>query len=259
MKSVVKLLLIALLFALLFISIEVSADVMGCDDSKIILERYHLDSDKSPWNEFLDQDTTVTVYIPKIVVLANSIDYENAPDFIEFLRNSGLQVISVIASDFESCKEMESIVILGGPDAPEGVGEIVQEALNYCDEKAIRKPGSRKMYIKSNVWAPRQKVVVIAGSNREETKKAHQEKRSGGASESEENEEECLGVDCGKRLHMTCNAIYNSDPIKKMDILSKASESEWRDYQIFVNTLKSDQKTIASEKALWRDIEKLRK
>jgi hypothetical protein len=223
-----------------------------------------LDSDKSPWNEFLDEDTTVTYYIPRIVVLANSIDFALAHDFLEFLRNRGLVVVPISAADFDLCKEMELIVILGGPDAPEGVGEIVKGALNYCEEKAIRQPGAKKMYLKNNLWAPNQRVAVIAGSNREMTKLAHQENRGiqsiEGEGEDALSEEECLGVDCGRRFHLTCNAIYNSDHIRKMDILVRASDSEWQDYKTFVETIKSDNpKTIEFEKALWDDIERLRK
>jgi hypothetical protein len=254
---------ISILLAMTILTV-VSAGEDDCAESKIILRQFHLDSDKSPWSEFLDEDTTITYFIPRIVVLANSIDFALAPDFIEFLKNRGFVVVLTSPADFDSCKEMELIVILGGPDAPEGVGEIVIEALNYCEEKAIRQPGARKMYLKNNLWAPNQKVAVIAGSNREMTKLAHQENRALQSIESDAantmSEEECLGVDCGSRFHLTCNAIYNSDHIRKTEVLIRASESEWQDYRTYVETIKSgNPKTIEFEKALWKDIERLRR
>jgi hypothetical protein len=130
-----------------------------CGDSQIFLQ---LDSEKSPWNEFLKEDVSITVVIPRIVVLANSIDSQNAPDFARFLNNRGFEVLHSSALDFQSCKEEALIMILGGPDAPESVGDIVQEALNEVEEESIREKGSKKMYVKGDIWATGQTVIVIA-------------------------------------------------------------------------------------------------
>jgi len=114
---------------------------------------------------------------PKIVVLANSIDYANAQDFFGFLGNRGIEVVHSTASEFESYKSEKFVVILGGPDAPEGVGDIVSEVLGESEEEAIRESGSRKMYSKTNVWGQGQRVFVIAGSGRDQTKMAHEDNR----------------------------------------------------------------------------------
>lgn len=126
----------------------------------------------------LYDNPSVTKPKPRIVVLANSIDYALATDFFGFLGNKGIDVIHSNASDFEQYKNEKFIVILGGPDAYEGVGEIVKEVLKDDEEKYLRTKGNRKMYVKPNVWTQGQVVNVIAGSNRNETQKAHGENRA---------------------------------------------------------------------------------
>ncbi len=114
---------------------------------------------------------------PKATVLANSIDYDLAAGFIGFLNDSGFEVVHATASGFEDYKADGVIIILGGPDAPEGVGEIVQVVLSEEEANAIREPGARRIYVKANFWAPAQKVIVLAGSDRNHTKAAHEEDR----------------------------------------------------------------------------------
>jgi hypothetical protein len=64
---------------------------------------------------------------------------------------------------------------MGGPDAPEGVGDIVREVLSDSEEEALREKGAKKVFIKSNIWAPEQKIIIVAGSDRENTKDAFDE------------------------------------------------------------------------------------
>lgn len=113
----------------------------------------------------------------KVVVVANSIDASLASDFFGFLKNKGKEVINVNASDFGSYSKEKFIVILGGPDAPEGIGAIVRQVLGESEQKEVREKGSVKMYVKPNVFAHGQVVFVLAGSDRYNTRKAHEENR----------------------------------------------------------------------------------
>ncbi len=114
----------------------------------------------------------------KAVLLANSIDRSLASDFTTFLDNNGIEEVHVNASNFDQYTLEKFIVILGGPDAPEGVGEIVREVLNESEQDHLKVKGSRRMYVMTNVWRSHgQVVMVIAGSNRYETQKAHEENR----------------------------------------------------------------------------------
>ncbi|MFQ6135632.1 MAG: hypothetical protein ACE5PM_00425 [Candidatus Hydrothermarchaeales archaeon] len=116
---------------------------------------------------------------PRIAVLANSIDHDLAPDFFEFLKNKGMETIHVTAADFEQYKNEKFIVILGGPDAYEGVGEIVQQLLSLEEQEYLRVEGNRMMYVKIDPWGllSGQRVSIIAGSDRDQTKQAHVDNR----------------------------------------------------------------------------------
>jgi hypothetical protein len=165
-----------LIFLILFISTVTWADVENCDNSEITVT---LDADKSPWNEFLEQDTTVTVVVPLVVVLANSIDYSNSLGLITLFRKNGFEIFHNTASLFHNCKQSKLIVVLGGPDAPEGVGEIVREILTEDEQNSVRSPGAKLVFVKSNVWAGDQKVIVLAGADRKLTLVAIQENLEG--------------------------------------------------------------------------------
>jgi parallel beta-helix repeat protein len=115
---------------------------------------------------------------PRIVLLANSIDLNLSSGFFGFLRNQGIDIVYVNASNFSNYKTEKFIVILGGPDAPEGVGEVVREVLNESEQAELRTPGAKKMYVKANVWRSyNQVVMVIAGSGRDQTREAEEENK----------------------------------------------------------------------------------
>jgi hypothetical protein len=115
--------------------------------------------------------------ISSIIVLANSIDYGLAADFFAFLKNKGIKVIRATASDFTQYKDERFIVILGGPDSPEGVGEIVQDVLTETSANTVRESGASKMLVKTNLWREDQSITVLAGFDRDLTRQAHQKNR----------------------------------------------------------------------------------
>jgi|Deesub1362B_J571_1020462.scaffolds.fasta_scaffold05958_2 hypothetical protein len=113
----------------------------------------------------------------KIVILANLIDYALATDLFEYLRNAGYEVIHVLPENFDSYKSEKNIIILGGHKAPEGVGEIVGDLLSAEQKAMLEKPGAVEMFTSRDIWAPGQRVIVLAGNTREETKQAHRQHR----------------------------------------------------------------------------------
>ncbi len=129
------------------------------------------DGAESGWSSTV----TITVTVrPSIILLANSIDFSLASDLIEFFNNNGWEVIHATNADFDQYKNQKFIVILGGPDAYEGVGNITQRCLSDSQEEFLRSKGNRKMSVKTNVWSQQgQMVFIIAGSDRHETRSAH--------------------------------------------------------------------------------------
>ncbi len=131
--------------------------------------------------------STLASAAPRIVVLSNDIDFGMASEFFGFLGNRGIETIRATPAEFEEYKSERFIVILGGPDAYEGVGGIVQGILSTQEQNTIRELGNRRMYVKTNPWGalPGQRVTVLAGSDRNETKKAHEENRQKVASDAQ--------------------------------------------------------------------------
>lgn len=111
---------------------------------------------------------------PSVVVVSNSIDRTMASDFFTFLDSNGIDVVHSTAMEFDNYMGESVIVILGGPDAPEGVGGIVQGLLTMVEGNSIREEGALKKFTKENVWAWGQKVTILAGSGREQTQMAHE-------------------------------------------------------------------------------------
>jgi len=115
---------------------------------------------------------------PAVTIVANSIDKALAEEFFGFLKNQGIDIGIVNATEFEKVKTSKFIIILGGPDAPEGIGEIVKKLIAEDEQKFIRAKGNRKMYTITNKYATGQVIHILAGSDRNETKNAHAENRN---------------------------------------------------------------------------------
>ncbi|RMF89121.1 MAG: DUF3344 domain-containing protein, partial [Methanobacteriota archaeon] len=107
---------------------SVTGYLNGADSVSFEMERYQTD-EGSPFIQYTDNPIYPSIVVldvklppkPRVVVLANSIDYSLASDFIQFLESKGLEVIHATADDFDQYRTQKFIVILGGPDAPEGV------------------------------------------------------------------------------------------------------------------------------------------
>lgn len=113
-----------------------------------------------------------------IVLLANSIDFEENADFYGFLTNSGINVIYAGADNFSDYKGEKFIVILGGQNAPEGIGEIVNGLLSEDEkESLLESTTSKKMFTKTNVWEQGQVVRILAGYEKEQTREMADERK----------------------------------------------------------------------------------
>lgn len=100
----------------------------------------------------------------KIVVISNSIDYSSS--LITYLRQS-FDVIPITAEQFPSYQNYQHYVILGGPDAPQGVGELVRTLLDSTEQEYIRTPGASNLFIRE---IRGKTFFIFAGATRELTK-----------------------------------------------------------------------------------------
>ncbi len=106
-------------------------------------------------------------YYPEATLLANSIDAKLAQSFIDYMKEDGIKVYLTDSETFPEYRNKHYVIILGGPDAYEGVGEIVSQILTEEEKKKIRE--GRVWIKKSNVYREGQVVYILAGKDRNAT------------------------------------------------------------------------------------------
>ncbi|ASJ07731.1 hypothetical protein A3L11_00185 [Thermococcus siculi] len=107
--------------------------------------------------------------MPEVVILANDIDWGIRGRLLQDQFEAfGLKVKRVTADEFDAYRESKIIVILGGPDAYNGVGAYVRQVLSPDEQSAIR-VGQEGMFARADVWKDGQVVIVLAGKDRWET------------------------------------------------------------------------------------------
>src|SRR3989338_7523948 len=94
----------------------------------------------------------------QIALLANSVDSAFADTLILGMEGPVVEVIPTDAKGFEAQKGKKVIIILGGPDAYEGVGGIVSKLLAPEEQRYIRSEGARMTYSKRDLWRKGQQV-----------------------------------------------------------------------------------------------------
>jgi hypothetical protein len=116
----------------------------------------------------------------KAVVLANSIDFERASDFVHYIESKNMRVVHATADNFDKYLGEKFIVILGGPDAPEGVGDLIKkyDLIDIDDADYVRKGGNKQKFKVVDKWGKGQTLWIFAGSDRERTKSVHLEHRA---------------------------------------------------------------------------------
>jgi len=108
----------------------------------------------------------------RLTVVANPDGYRLAENWFEFLKNESVPYKQTSPAEFEGNKKEKLIVILGGPNEPWGLGEIVKQLLTQQELEWVSKPGNARMYLKENVWRDGQKVLIFAGPDKEMAAKA---------------------------------------------------------------------------------------
>lgn len=105
----------------------------------------------------------------EVYVISNNIDVVAKPVLEDYFRGFGLFPEFLAPDDIGQIKGAKLIVILGGPDAPQGTGTLVSRYLDSLEMSFIRQPGQRFTFIKSDPYGYADRVIVIAGSEREKT------------------------------------------------------------------------------------------
>jgi hypothetical protein len=97
----------------------------------------------------------------KLFVVANQKSLDLAKDFITSLNNESIP-LSIVLDQYEKVKKEKFIVILGGAKGPGSVDEFIKQILSPEEQKQGDRPGGR-FYIKENLFAQEQSIIVFTG------------------------------------------------------------------------------------------------
>ncbi len=168
----------------------------------------------------------------KVIVLANSIDDSLAGDFYTFMTGMGVEVVHTTADRFDEYKNERFIIILGGQNAPEGVGGITSEILSEEEQESLLASNASKgVFVKKNHWSDKQTVEIVAGYEKEQTRDLLNEKT---------------------------NEIYGAIKSEKLDVISGIAAIDIEMYEFSPNEIKVSAGTTVvwtNHAAVWQKIE----
>ena len=110
-----------------------------------------------------------------LLVVASKSTQQSSQNWIGFLKTSEVPFKLVTPQEFANYKQEKYIFLLGGMDETDGIAGLVKEALTKDEIQWLTQAGNGKMYVKSDVWAAGQRVIIVAGSDlktAEEARKA---------------------------------------------------------------------------------------
>jgi len=109
----------------------------------------------------------VSASLNLIAIVSNSADWPTALYLKGYIVGKGISCFILRPDEYWKIEHLNPsmIIILGGPKAYEGIGEIVSRYLSEEEQKRLLVEGSMGVFYKDN-------VVIIAGNTRVETRKA---------------------------------------------------------------------------------------
>ncbi|MCY4203025.1 MAG: hypothetical protein OXD38_10525 [Aestuariivita sp.] len=100
-----------------------------------------------------------------LLVVASADTYAGAGKFTDFLENKSVPYKHVPPRRFEEHNRAQYIVIIIGVNEDTGANDMMSRALDEEERDWLSTPGNNGIYLKQNVWADVQKVMVVAGSS----------------------------------------------------------------------------------------------
>lgn len=107
-----------------------------------------------------------------LIVVADKSAQEMAVNWFAFLQTKEIPYKVVTPETFEDHKKESYIVIMGDIENTEGVRKIAGQVLSSKELNSIGKEGEGETFFKSDVWAPKQKVILFLGNDLEASDQA---------------------------------------------------------------------------------------
>jgi len=133
--------------------------ITGCNEAvstEKIMDKVPAPACKKAATEQIKEDS-------KLIVVSNKATYDLSEPVLKFIETRGVPVLRLTADKFDAYKSSKYIVLLGGPNASEGVGCFAKQLLSSEEQSEMTQMGNKKMYLKTNKWADEQYILVFAG------------------------------------------------------------------------------------------------
>jgi uncharacterized protein YgbK (DUF1537 family) len=112
-----------------------------------------------------------------LIIVGTGSTMEASQDWLSFLETQEVPCVVVNPAEFGEHKKGDYVVVIGSMDESEDIKAILKEVLTTEEMDWISQPGNGNMYVKTDVWIPGQKVIVIAGSHQIITEQARKATR----------------------------------------------------------------------------------
>ena len=113
-----------------------------------------------------------------LIIVGTGSTMDASQDWLSFLKTQEVPCVVVNPAELGEHNKVDFIVVIGSMDESEDIKAILKEVLTAEEMEWISQAGNGNMYVKNDVWAPGQKIIVIAGSHQiitEQARKATQE------------------------------------------------------------------------------------
>jgi hypothetical protein len=97
----------------------------------------------------------------KLFIVGNQAAIDLAKEFFTTLSNESIP-LAIVTDQFEKVKSEKYIIVLGGAKGQGTVEDFVKQVLTKEEQTAGNQPGG-KMFVKENVFAQGQTIIVFAG------------------------------------------------------------------------------------------------
>jgi len=100
-----------------------------------------------------------------LIIVANESARETSLNWFGFLESKEIPFSVINPETFKDYKKEPYIVIMGDIEKTEGLRKLANEALTARELGSIGKNGKGETFFKSDVWAPKQKVILFLGTD----------------------------------------------------------------------------------------------
>jgi UDP-N-acetylglucosamine:LPS N-acetylglucosamine transferase len=97
----------------------------------------------------------------KLFIVANQTALGLAKDFLTSMNNESIP-LSIVMDQFDKVKKEKYIIVLGGAKGAGSVEDFVKQVLTSQERESGNQPGG-KLFVKENVFAQGQVIIVFTG------------------------------------------------------------------------------------------------